>query len=176
MSRQSGNDETHVRKALDQIYAALGSAINGVSAREEHLYFCSNPAQYEWKYAGRKKVLVPQNCVLEHRIKPQYPAPPEPKHFMVAKWELRGVWIVEGVLHRGESNLLARRRFYLDEDSWQILLGDGYDYNERLVSYYMHHRCVSTNMLQWGQWYSICPVQDAKSSSNLSSDGHNHLF
>ena len=37
------------------------------------------------------------------------------------------VWIIEGTLRKGSRHIYAKRRFYLDEDSWQIVLADEYD-------------------------------------------------
>ncbi len=41
--------------------------------------------------------------------------------------ELHRVWVVEATLRKGFSHPYAKRRFYLDEDSWQILAADIYD-------------------------------------------------
>lgn len=37
------------------------------------------------------------------------------------------VWVVEAVLRTGISHIYARRVFYVDEDSWQILASEEYD-------------------------------------------------
>jgi hypothetical protein len=41
--------------------------------------------------------------------------------------------IVEANLHQGQHNVNAKRRFYIDEDTWYILLGEGYDAQGNLV-------------------------------------------
>ena len=38
-----------------------------------------------------------------------------------------GVWVVDSTLKQGTSHIYARRTFYIDEDSWAILLIDKYD-------------------------------------------------
>ncbi|WP_163614961.1 DUF1329 domain-containing protein, partial [Klebsiella pneumoniae] len=43
------------------------------------------------------------------------------------RYELHRVWVVEATLRKGFSHPYAKRRFYLDEDSWQILAADIYD-------------------------------------------------
>jgi hypothetical protein len=40
--------------------------------------------------------------------------------------------VVEATLHAGMRNDLPRRVFYVDEDSWYVLIGDGYDGNGNL--------------------------------------------
>ena len=43
------------------------------------------------------------------------------------RYELHRVWVVEARLKAGQSHIYARRVFYLDEDSWSVLLDDAYD-------------------------------------------------
>jgi hypothetical protein len=40
--------------------------------------------------------------------------------------------VVEATLHPGYRNVLARRRFYYDEDSWIIVMDDTWDANGNL--------------------------------------------
>ena len=44
-----------------------------------------------------------------------------------ARYELHRVWVVEGRLREGASHVYSLRRFYVDEDSWQIAASDSYD-------------------------------------------------
>ncbi|MCY1439020.1 hypothetical protein D9M71_552380 [compost metagenome] len=37
------------------------------------------------------------------------------------------MWVVEGTLKAGARHIYAKRRFYLDEDSWVALASDQYD-------------------------------------------------
>ena len=46
----------------------------------------------------------------------------------LARYELHRVWVLDATLKPGTSHLYARRTFYLDEDSWQILVADQYDH------------------------------------------------
>jgi hypothetical protein len=43
------------------------------------------------------------------------------------RYELHRVWVVEGRVKPGKSHIYARRLFYIDEDSWSVLLDDAYD-------------------------------------------------
>jgi hypothetical protein len=43
------------------------------------------------------------------------------------RWELHRVWSVEATLAPGKRHVVPKRRFYLDEDTWQALLYDGWD-------------------------------------------------
>ena len=41
--------------------------------------------------------------------------------------ELHRLWVVEATLKEGERHVYAKRRFYIDEDSWQAGVIDHYD-------------------------------------------------
>lgn len=43
------------------------------------------------------------------------------------RWELHRVWMVEATLKEDERHVYEKRRFYIDEDSWQIAAVDQYD-------------------------------------------------
>ena len=43
------------------------------------------------------------------------------------RYETHRVWVVEATLKAGTSHLYAKRVFYIDEDSWFVLLTDKYD-------------------------------------------------
>ena len=56
----------------------------------------------------------------------------------IVRWELHRVWVVEATLHPGERNVLPRRVFYVDEDTWHAVLGDAYDAQGNLY----HHQIM----------------------------------
>jgi hypothetical protein len=43
------------------------------------------------------------------------------------RYEKHRVWVVEANLKRGMRHVYAKRRFYIDEDSWQFVLTESYD-------------------------------------------------
>ena len=43
------------------------------------------------------------------------------------RYELRRVWVVEADLKDGTTHKFGKRRFYVDEDSWNIVAVDCYD-------------------------------------------------
>jgi hypothetical protein len=53
------------------------------------------------------------------------------------------MWVVDAVLVPGIHNVNARRRLYMDEDTWYGLLGEGYDGDGDLwKAYTMYLECV----------------------------------
>ena len=49
-----------------------------------------------------------------------------------SRYELHRVWVVEATLKDGKRHIYAKRRFYVDEDSWGVLVVDQYDNRGRL--------------------------------------------
>jgi hypothetical protein len=128
---------------------------DSISNIEASLVFCSNLAQYDWKYVSKKHVLVPFTCEPGHFKAARNIAKPQPSGRPILRWEKHPVWIVDGILHRGESNVLARRRFYLDEESWQIVYGEGFDNVETIVKCYMLSRLWVAPARAEGEWYPV---------------------
>jgi hypothetical protein len=51
------------------------------------------------------------------------------------RWELHRVWVLEANLAEGKRHVIAKRRMYIDEDSWYIILYDGWDGKGNLWRY-----------------------------------------
>jgi hypothetical protein len=155
---QYENGQAHARQALDEAFESQNRLAKAVAFFCKSTSFCSNPAEYEWKYIAKREVLVPCDhnaAALNDKgddTQRNYP------DAGVIRWEKHFVRIVEGTLHRGESNLLALRRFYIDERSWMILMGEGYDHAGALVNYYMRYKAANTDKPAEGRWYAIAEI------------------
>ncbi len=131
------NGQGRVRKAPDEQYDSPNGYFNDLAAQDENSGFYGNPSQYDWKCLGKKEMYVPYNCnnVIysgpSEWMLPQYPNPE------IARWEKHRVWVLEARLHPGIRNVLSRRKFYLDEDTWYISLGEGYDGADNMSSIYL---------------------------------------
>ena len=137
------NGQGRVRKDPDESYDAPNPDSNGIANLDESVCFYGNPSEYDWTYIEKKEMLVPYNCnkMLFHTVQ-EYLGPHFPKPDFV-RWEKHRVWVVEATLHPGERNVNAKRRFYIDEDSWYALLGEGYDADGSMVkAYAIYNECV----------------------------------
>lgn len=85
--------------------------------------------RYDWKLVGKKEVLIPYNSWMLNSPTFKYPDIIRPGHINqdLARYELHRVWVVEATLKSGQRHRFAKRRFYLDEDSWAIAVVDCYD-------------------------------------------------
>jgi hypothetical protein len=137
------NGQGRIRKAPNQAYDAPNPEANGISSVDEASTFYGNPSQYDWTYIEKKEMLVPYNCNrllfvnVEDFLGPHFPDP------NLVRWERHRVWVVEASLVPGEHNVNAKRRLYMDDDTWYALLGEGYDGNGDLwKAYTMYLECV----------------------------------
>jgi hypothetical protein len=85
--------------------------------------------RYDWKLIGKKEMYIPYNSYAFDSPKLDYktllmPGHANPKYM---RYELHRVWVVEANLKAGSRHVYAKRRFYIDEDSWQIALLESYD-------------------------------------------------
>jgi hypothetical protein len=91
--------------------------------------------RFDWKIIGKKEMYIPYNSnrlmvptkvdtvlpVGAHHLNPDY-----------VRWELHRVWVVEGNLRPGKRHQAPKGRYYIDEDTWNGVLGDRWDASGRL--------------------------------------------
>ncbi len=126
------NGQGRVRKAPEVSFDTPSSYTDGVSNYDEYFGFTGALLKYDWKFITKKEMYVPYNNNGLVLVEPQQA---HLTHFLdpnLVRWELHRVWVVEATLHPGERNVLARRRYYVDEDTWIIAHGDAWDANGTL--------------------------------------------
>jgi len=117
---------------------------DGLRFADENDMFNGSPYLFDWTLKGKREIYVPYNAYRLHSNKNSYDDMFHQHHLnpQLARYELHRVWVVEGVLSPtatrrdigpGRLNHRYQRRvFYLDEDSWQILIAEGYDHQGKL--------------------------------------------
>ncbi len=121
--------QRRVRRAPNVGYDTPGTASDGLRTNDNFDMFSGAPDRYDWKLLGRQEMYVPYNSYKLHSKEATYNQIIKPRHINqdLARYELHRVWVVEATLKQGTSHVYAKRRFYIDEDSWQILVADHYD-------------------------------------------------
>lgn len=121
--------QRRVRLAPNVAYDNPGTAADGLRTNDDFFMYNGATDRFEWKLNGKKEIYVPYNSYVINgptlKVKDVLKAGhvnPEP-----ARYELHRVWEVEANLKSGISHLYKKRFFYLDEDSWVILVADQYD-------------------------------------------------
>jgi|TARA_R110000868_G_scaffold61623_9_gene187202 hypothetical protein len=138
--------ERRVRRLPMLAYDTLQPDTNGMATADVVDSYNGAPDRYEWNLVGKQEMLVPYNSYAVHQKGIPYDnilrsntVNPE-----LLRYELHRVWVVDAELRKGFSHPYAKRRFYIDEDSWQILAADLYDKSGELsgvqeshpISYY----------------------------------------
>ncbi len=113
-------------------YDMPDSTTSGLNMQDEAWLFRGGMDRYEWRLLGKREMFVPynENGLTRGRVTEVL----SPHHLNPdsLRWELHRVWVVEAHLAAGQRHAVARRRIYLDEDSWLALLYDGWDGDGRL--------------------------------------------
>lgn len=127
--------ERRVRRLPMLAYDAMQPDTNGMATADVVDAYNGAPDRYEWKLIGKQEMLMPYNSYAVHQKGIPYEQILQAKSVNpeLLRYELHRVWVVEADLRKGFSHPYAKRRFYLDEDSWQILGVDLYDKSGELV-------------------------------------------
>ncbi len=121
--------QRRVRRAPNVAYDSPGTNADGMRTNDQLDMFNGAPDRYDWKLVGKKELIVPYNAYKLHSDSVKVADILKPLHINqdLARYELHRVWVVEATLKPGQSHIYARRTFYIDEDSWQVLAVDQYD-------------------------------------------------
>ncbi|MBC9252607.1 outer membrane lipoprotein-sorting protein [Pseudomonas alcaligenes] len=127
--------ERRVRRLPMLAYDAMQPDTNGMATADVVDAYNGAPDRYEWKLIGKQEMLMPYNSYAVHQKGIPYEQILQKKSVNpeLLRYELHRVWVVEAHLRTGFSHPYGARRFYLDEDSWQILAVDLYDKSGELV-------------------------------------------
>jgi hypothetical protein len=118
-----------VRKTPLLQYDTPSMYANGLVQYDQYYGFQGALNEYDWNNMGKKEMYVPYNnnkmrlSTLAETAGPKFLNPD------IVRWELHRVWVVDAKLHPGERNVLPHRRFYVDEDTWSVVLADSWDGN-----------------------------------------------
>jgi len=121
--------QRRVRRAPNISYDNPGTAADGLRTSDDFDMFNGAPDRYEWTLIGKKEIYVPYNSYNLHSDKHQYSDVLKKGHINsdLARYELHRVWVIEAKLKEGSRHIYGKRTFYIDEDSWQVLMIDKYD-------------------------------------------------
>jgi hypothetical protein len=102
----------------------------------------SGPVElFNWELKGRHPVIIPYNAYQLHsgELAPEQVILDKFINPLHTRYELHRVLVVEATLKPGAPHKYPRRVFYLDEDSYQIVLVEHYDETGRLAVFSEAH-------------------------------------
>jgi hypothetical protein len=124
--------QRRVRRAPTVGYDTPDFVASGANYFDEVQGFFGHPDRYDWKLVGKQEMYVPYNnnglvtasedeAFVKHHVNPDK-----------MRWELHRVWVVEAQVPDGKRHAVPKRRFYFDEDSYALVMLDGYDAEGKL--------------------------------------------
>ena len=126
--------QRRVRRAPNVAYDNPGTASDGLRTNDMTDMFNGAMDRFDWELVGKQEMYVPYNSYKAHQgdvttddlvmaghLNPEY-----------MRYELHRVWVVDARLKDGMRHINSRRTFYMDEDSYQIVLIDHYDGRDQL--------------------------------------------
>ncbi|MEM7176728.1 MAG: DUF1329 domain-containing protein [Pseudomonadota bacterium] len=121
--------QRRVRRAPNIAYDGPGTAAEGMRTVDDFDMFNGSPDKFNWELKGKREMYVPANSYALADRNLTYEELLGNDHINQdhTRYELRRVWEIEGTLKEGERHIYGKRTYYLDEDSWFIVLGDLYD-------------------------------------------------
>ena len=121
--------QRRVRRAPMIAYDNSARYSNGLITADNIDGYNGAPDRFDWKLVGKQELFIPYNSYKIGSRDLKYDAVIKPNHVNqdLARYEKHRVWVVEATLKPGARHIYAKRRFYVDEDSWQIAQSDQYD-------------------------------------------------
>jgi len=77
----------------------------------------------------------------------------------LARYELHRVWEVESTLREGTRHDFGKRTYFFDEDTWSIMLMDGYDRRGELWRVWEDHGLMYYSQQIWSSLPALVELQ-----------------
>ncbi|MES2262777.1 MAG: DUF1329 domain-containing protein [Pseudomonadota bacterium] len=125
--------QRRVRKLPNACCDTPTPATAGVMSFDELEVFAGRTDRFDWKLIGKKEMYIPYNT--NKTLQPSKDGDVMIAHFLNpdhVRWELHRVWVVEASLRKDQRHVAPKSRYYIDEDTWNAVLGDRWDANGQL--------------------------------------------
>ena len=133
--------QRRVRRAPQVGYDGPGTASDGLRTADQFDAYNGATDRYNWELEGKQELYVPYNSYALDDKSLEYDDLVKSGHLNQdhMRYELHRVWKVTGTLKDGQRHIYSKRTFYIDEDSWAILVADHYDGRGELWRHYEAH-------------------------------------
>lgn len=121
--------QRRLRRAPNLAYDTPIASADGIIVADDVDIFNGAGDRYDWHFIGKQEMIIPYNNYQLDSNEISYDdllkvGHVNPKH---TRYEIHRVWVIEGTLKDNQRHIYSKRRFYLDEDSWNIAMADQYD-------------------------------------------------
>jgi hypothetical protein len=127
--------QRRVRRNPDLAYDTMDGDSGNIRTIDQVDMFNGAPNLYSWKLIGKTEKYIPYNSYKVHQgelkvdeITGSYHVNPD-----LVRYEPHRVWVVEANLRTGIQHTYHKRRYYFDEDTWQIVLSEEFDKKGKLI-------------------------------------------
>lgn len=164
-----------VRRAPDLAYDGINDGSEGMLTTDQVDGYNGAPDRYNWQLLGRRDIYVPYNTYRlgEKTVKYADIIRKGTVNADLMRYERHRVWVVEATLKPGTSHIYGRRTFYLDEDSWSVLMEESYATRGTLWRVALH------GLVQYYDaqlpWYRFSLFHDLDNGSYLISGLDNEI-
>ncbi|MBT8072900.1 MAG: DUF1329 domain-containing protein [Xanthomonadales bacterium] len=136
--------QRRVIRAPNVAYDNPSAATDGLAVADMADMFNGAMDRFDWELKGKREIYVPYNAYRANASDAEYAGMVLAGHLQpsMLRYELHRVWVVEATLREGYRHINPRRTYYLDEDSYQVLLAEHYDRNGELWRFSEAHPIV----------------------------------
>jgi hypothetical protein len=167
--------QRRVRRAPDLAYDNVADGTEGMRVTDQYFGFNGALDRYNWKLVGRREMLVPYNTyrIGDKSLKYTDIVRKGSAHSELMRYERHRVWVVEATLKPGSKHIYGKRVFFLDEDSWSLLVEDCYDNRGAIWRVGVHGFVQAYD--HGVPWYSVQMWHDLNSGAVLISHLDNEV-
>jgi hypothetical protein len=126
--------QRRVRRMPTYAYDAPQIGFENQYTMDEPRMFNGTIERFDWKLVGKKELIVGYNAFGMYDAKANFHDVAKNEGVASAnrRYELHRVWVVEATVKPGVRHVAPKRTFYIDEDSWAIVVAEDYDAQGKL--------------------------------------------
>lgn len=127
--------QRRLRRTPDLSYDSPDESTNSVRTVDQVDMYNGAPDYYNWKLIGKQELYIPYNAYKLHQGDLTNDEILLEKHINsgLLRYEPHRVWVIEATLRVGFDHKYAKRRYYVDEDSWSIVVAEEYSESGELL-------------------------------------------
>lgn len=126
--------QRRVRRMPAYAYDAPQIGMENQYTLDEPFVFNGTLDRFDWKLVGKKEIYVPYASFGAYNAQAKFEdvAKDDGIAANARRYELHRVWVVQASVKAGTRHSSPQRTFYIDEDSWNLMLADDYDAQGKL--------------------------------------------
>ena len=126
--------QRRVRRMPTYAYDAPQIGFENQYLMDEPRMFNGTIERFDWKLVGKKELIVGYNAfgMYDPSVKFNDVAKDDGVVSANRRYEQHRVWVVEATVKSGVRHVAPKRTFYIDEDSWSIVVAEDYDAQGKL--------------------------------------------